>query len=436
MIPTKLREKLFAGDAGAVFRGMIVLAMGTGMARLIGVASIPILTRIYSPSDYGTLAVFSSLVALVAPALTLRYVLAVPLPRTNQMAAALLVLSGITLLTTTLALIALLWVSKEALFGWLSMEVLLPWWWLAIAGGVVVAAYEALSLWATRQRAYRRIAQTKITQSLMGELTKLCLGLLGVKPLGLLIGSVVEQSGGSATLLVSFRRQIGSALRKVRRRHVQFAAWHYRGFPGYRLPSQFLLVFSTQAPAMFSAALFGASATGQLGLALMALALPTNLIGQSVGQAFYGEIARLKKGSYTRLKTLVYTVQKRLFMVGVPVAVSIVILGPYAFELVFGPEWSVAGTYAAILAPYVLLQLTSAPLVQVLNVLNAQRSFLLINAVRTLGLLAIYYFTSRLELTHKSFVSTISFFLFAFYLSVSAYIIYVVRKSSDSQGKG
>ena len=74
----RILNKITAGESGDVFRGMLVLLLGSGVARLIGIGVIPILTRIYTPEEYGVLAVYTSFVAILAPLLTLRYVQAIP----------------------------------------------------------------------------------------------------------------------------------------------------------------------------------------------------------------------------------------------------------------------------------------------------------------------------------------------------------------------
>lgn len=310
------------------------------------------------------------------------------------------------------------------------MQILASWWWLVVLGGLAVAFYEAMSLWATRRRAYKIIAQTKVVQAIMGEAIKLVMGLLHIKPFGLLLGQLVERSGGTGAFMSRFWPDFKRNIHYVRKGRIRVLARYYQGFPIYRLPSQFLLVFSTQAPAMFAAALYGAQTTGQLGLALMALALPSNLIGTSIGQVFYGEVARLKKGSEALIKELAILVQKRLLIAGVMPTVIILFFGELIFHVIFGKKWMAAGHYASILSPYVLLQLTSAPLVQIFNIYNAQAAFLIINVVRTLGLIAIYWICSNRNLPATQFTELLSGFLFLFYLFITFYVFHVVNKAS------
>src|SRR5690554_359562 len=130
----KVLSKAFGGSASNVFKGMATLALGSGIARIIGIAAIPVLTRLYSPEAFGVLAVFSALLAILAPLLTLRYVLAVPLPRHDGMAFNLLIMSASLMLVMTLLISLLLWIFGEQLLSILSMEALAPWRWLIVFG--------------------------------------------------------------------------------------------------------------------------------------------------------------------------------------------------------------------------------------------------------------------------------------------------------------
>lgn len=429
---SRIRDYIFSGKAGSVFRGMAMLAIGTGIARLIGVASIPILTRIYTPTDYGLLTIYTAIVAIAAPILNLRYTLAIPLPRNNRIAINLLALSAMIMCATTTIISLMLFIFAAKILPSLSSKEMTPWWWLIPIGAIAVSTYEALSLWATRQRSYKIIAQTKIIQSIFGESVKLSLGFFGLTKIGLLLGSIVQQSGGILFFLSRFKDDFEKNIKHVRLKYLKLLIYHYRSFPIFRLPSQFLLAFSIQSPAMFTAVLYGAGTTGQLGLALMALAIPSNLIGQSLGQAFYGEIARYKKGSEKQIRELTYSVQKKLFIVGIPISAFIFFYGENIFSILFGRNWQEAGVYASILSPYILLQLTSAPLIQILNIYNSQKTFLLINIFRVIGLFGIFQISTHFSLPSKTFVSIISIFLSMFYLIISIYILKIVKTNMSA----
>ncbi|MCJ8142583.1 oligosaccharide flippase family protein [Ancylobacter sp. A5.8] len=423
----RIIDGLLTGSAGRVYRGMMTLTMGSAAARLIGVASIPILTRIYAPTDYGVLSVFTSLVALMVPIMTLRYAVAVPLPRHDAMAMNLLVLAGGLMLGMSLVWAVILWTFGPALLGLLSMEKLEPWRGLIVVGAMLTATYELMMMWATRRRAYRVIARTSVTQSLIGEALKISLGLLGLKPAGLLLGQIAGQSGGIGTFLTKFKANFLRNWPKVSVQRIAFLARYYRSFPAFRLPSQFLLALSIQSPMLFIASTYEAGVAGQFGLATMALALPANLISQSIGTAYYGEAAALSKKAPGKIYALTRKLQINLLAIGILPTTILFLWGDLIFYYAFGHRWDEAGRFAMALAPYLFVQITSTPLIQSLNIFNKQLVFLFINAAR-LAILALAFVLSRkLALDAPTFVAIYSVIMTIFYASISVFIILFLR---------
>src|SRR5690606_21363455 len=124
------------------------------------------------------------------------------------------------------------------------------------------------------------------------------------------------------------------------------------------------------------------------------------------------------------------SVQKRLFLIGLPVTAIAIFLSEWLFGIVFGFEWIEAGKYAGILAPYSLFLLTSTPLVQVLNVFGSQSIFLMINVCRSCGLFLLLLIGKSFELEANDFVVLISAFSSLFYILITALIIFYVRREA------
>lgn len=425
----ELAHRQLQGESGDVFRGMITLAMGAGLARIVGIASIPILTRLYSPDDYGVLAVYTSIVTVLVPILTFRYVTAIPLPKTDAMAFNLFVLCAKLIVLGTVLIALTLGLFGHTVLGWFSMEELAPYWWLIAIGVMGTASYELFSMWATRKKDYKVIAKTQFSQSLLGNVIKIGFGILAVKPLGLVFGQIVAQSGGIGSYIKNAVKDFRVSWSSVSNKKQKLLASYYQDFPKYRLPSQFLLVLSTQAPVLMMAALYDKSTTGHLSLAIMALALPVNLIGGAMSKAYYAEIASIGKTDVEKIKRITISTQAKLFTLSLPVTIIFMIVAKPLFSISFGKEWAVAGSYAAILAPFILLQFTSSPLVQVINILGNQIQFLTINVIRIIGLFFIYALVLRYSPPPENFVAAISVFLFLFYFGISVFIFKVMDSS-------
>ncbi|MBF8224516.1 lipopolysaccharide biosynthesis protein [Halomonas sp. 328] len=383
-------RKIFGGTASSVFKGMAVLAVGSGIARVVGIAAIPVLTRLYSPEDFGALSVFSALISIISPLLTLRYVLAIPLPNHDGMAFNLLVFSSGIMLGFMLLISALLLVFGEHVLAIFSMEILAPWWWLISIALLTSASYEMMTLWATRQRNYRIIARTNIWQSVIGSLVKILFGLMAIKPGGLLLGQVFANGGGSGSLFRAHGVEFKKNLKFLRWSRMKKVGWRYRDFPFFRVPSQFFLALSSSAPLLFMAVLYDAQTTGQLGLALMALGLPLQLFGRTLAKAFYAEAANLGRKNPGKIRSMARAVIKRLLLFSILPAAVLFFFGPVLFSLVFGHEWELSGTFASILSVYLVAQFSQTPVAHVFYIFDGQKQLLLLNFQRLLILLACF----------------------------------------------
>ena len=101
-------------------RNVLTLLSGTVLAQAIPIILSPVLSRIYTPEEFGIFAIFSSFAAAFAAIATFRYELAIMLPEKESSAVNLLRLSFIiTVLLTALSFLFILLFSHQ-LPVWLS----------------------------------------------------------------------------------------------------------------------------------------------------------------------------------------------------------------------------------------------------------------------------------------------------------------------------
>lgn len=426
----RVKNKILNSESGNIIKGMFTLFLGAGSARIVGLISIPILARLYSPEDYGVLALYVSLVSILVPLMTLRYVQAIPLPKGDALAFNLLSLCVKLIIISTLLISIVLAAFGVEIMNWFNMGELVPWRWLIVVGAAGTAFYELLTLWATRKRDYGLVARTQFMQSLVGNIFKIFLGLLAFKPSGILIGQFISQSAGITMLLTSARRDFNKNIAHIKFKKEMFVAKIYQGFLWFRLPSQFLMVISLQAPILITARIYDANITGQFSFTMMALLLPSNLIAAGISRAYYAEIAAVGRKEPAKIKRITIDIQKKLFLLGLPIAISIYLFSESLFVILFGESWRMAGVFSSILAPYVLLKFTSSSLDQVFNVIGNQAIYLLINGLRIVGFVLIYFYCLNNELDVLSFVRILSVFMTSHYLFVSILVLVFVHSAS------
>lgn len=413
---TAAKQRLSGGSSAGVFKGMATLALGNGMAKIVGLLSIQILTRIYSPEHFGALSVFTAILLILSPLMTLRYELAVPLPGKDGAAMTLMALSGTLLLLMTVVLGTLIWLAGPFLLSWTSMEAITRYRGLLVLALFLAGLYEVLQIWAVRRRAYPVIARTQLQQSLVGAVAKIGMGVAGWTSAGLLAGHVTGAAAGMMALGRAFHRDVRRFWRHVTPRRGLTMLRRYSAFPVYRLPAQLLQIVSSQSPLLLTAAIYDAGTTGQLGLALMTLALPMTLLGHTTSKAYYAEIASLGRKRPEQIRAVTHAVIKRLLVFSIAPALLLLAFGEGLFALAFGVQWVLAGELAAILAIYLLFQFIHAPASHLLSLFERQRLLLLLNVQRTVLTIACFSAAYLLELPITSVILLYSVTLAAHYL--------------------
>lgn len=413
--------------SNSIFKNMTILASGSAAKMAIAILLTPIITRIYIPEHMGVLAVFTSLTGMMMPFATLRYSMAIPLPQHNGAAMNLVILCGSILIIFSIVVGLLFWIFAEDILSLISMEKLFPYWWLLPISVLFTGLYEILINWGIREKAFKSIAQTKAWQTIVGSVVKIVMGLFGIKPLGLLIGQIFNQAGGLLRLLTLFLEKFKLTWKHVTFRRIFFLSKYYSDFPVYRLPSQFLLVFSAKSLLLFFAWQYGAETTGQLGLALMIIAIPMTLFGQTTGQAYYAEIAKIGIKKSTEISEATKNITKKLFIVGILPFLTLFFFGQGLFQIVFGDSWHQAGLFASILAFYLLAQFIASPITNVLNVIGKQAVFFKLNSIRTIGMIAILYISFLIGFKAHETVFFYSISLSLYYVLVSLTVFKLIR---------
>jgi len=360
----KLHEKGF-------IRNVALISSGTFFAQLLNIAATPLLTRLYTPEDFGILAVYASLLSLVVIG-AWRYQLAIPLPEEETDAANLLVLSGLALLSTTLLVAVGVWLLGAQIAAWTNTPELEKYLWLLSPGFLMAGCYQIFNYWAIRQKAYGHLAQTKLSQGLGQVITQLALGAINLRPLGLLVGDVIGRASGSGRLAALALKDHQAAFRQVSLAKVLYVARRYWRFPFFSSPSALLNTAGLQLPTVLIAAHYGQQIAGWFMLGQRVIAIPMVLVGVSVSQVYLSEAAQLATVSPRRLQQLYFKTARRLFMIGILPIAGLGVFAPWLFSVVFGEAWLEAGKYVQLLAVMFLVQFVVTPLSQTLNVLERQ----------------------------------------------------------------
>lgn len=378
-------------------RNVAIVASGTAGAQAITMGFSPIITRLYGPEVFGIVGSFLAVLAVLTPMVALTYPIAIILPEDDEDARGLSRLSMlITIISSALAAL-IISQSNDKLLTIFGLEELNGYLMLVPLAMLFAGIHQIVEQWIIRKKKFRLSAKVAIAQSFIINSSKAGFGLLYPIATPLIILSTV------ASLLYAIMLALGLNLEKDNAKPVKtneklslFAlAKKFKDFPIFRAPEVALNAASQGLAVLMLAAFFGPASAGFYTLGRTVLAMPSALLGKSIGDVFYPRLAEAahKKEDITALVT---QATKALALAGILPFGLIIAIGPWLFSLVFGSEWQTAGEYARWLSVWCFFGFINTPSVKALPVLNAQFFLLcsstLMLVARAAALAAGYYF--------------------------------------------
>ena len=370
MIFQRILNRIF--PASSFGRNVGLLAGGTFVGQIVGLVAVPIITRLYTPADFGVVGVFASVIAVLQIFTAFAYHRAVPLPKSDSEGLIIIVLSALCLVGMVALLSVVLIVFGSGFLGWLNCPELLPYSWLIPVAVFFGGSYEIASAWTIRQKHFGVLSRTKIHQATGMAATQIGLGLGGVGLFGLIMGDILGRSLGTLNLLLPIYREHKQDVVQIQGVQLRSSLKKYRGFPLFHVPFMLLSQAGLYLPTMLIAALYDPAAGGIFLLAYRVLHYPLAVIGRSVARVYLAEAAEAVRDEPERLRPLFQSTFWQLFLIGIAPLGILALTGPLLFGLIFGEAWSEAGRYAQWLALPVLLQFAIAPLIQTLLVMERQ----------------------------------------------------------------
>lgn len=408
-------------------RNITLIAGGTAFAQALGIMFSPIITRIYPPDQYGVLTAYTAVLGLLAISASFDYQKAIPIAKDEDQAVNLLVLSISSLLFSTLIIVIVLAFFGNFFLDLLDSKILASYKYLIPVGMLFTGAYNIVLQWGFRDRNYKVITRTKISQSIAANLTKVILGMMKFGPIGLIVGVIIGQSAGITSLAAPVIKK-KRLLSTISFQKIKIVLRRYINFPLYSAPSNYVYTAGNNIPVVLLTSLFGSAVTGLFGLANSIIKLPMNLIGNSVAQVFYSEAANIGKTNPQKIKRLSVKLIKKLALIALVPLITLLLFGPWLFAFVFGAEWYDAGVYARILSVMVYFHFIALPIGRILEIFERQREGLIFNIIRLLMVLSVFFIAKRFDFTSYQTVALYSFSNSITYIALLAMVMKIMNQ--------
>src|SRR5690625_38563 len=360
-------------------RNVVLVATGTAGAQAITMAFSPIITRLYGPEAFGLLGTFTAVLAILMPIAALTYPIAIVLPKRDDDARAIAKLSLQLAVVISLITAAVFLMGDRALAQLLGLQTISSFLLLIPLAMLFNAMQQVMQQWLIRKKEFKVSARIAVSQSLILNSTKAGVGPFYPAGAALILLATLGNALYAAQLWFGARRwsNVNDHINQVQDElpKAKTVAYQHRDFPIYRMPQVMINFFSTSIPVFVLAGVFGPATAGFYTLSRTVMSSPAQLLGKSVGNVFYAQIAELVNAGKDPRRYL-YRATVGAFLVAVIPFSIVMVWGVPLFKLVFGAEWSVAGEYARWVALWMLFSLAARPAIAIIPVINAQGWFL------------------------------------------------------------
>lgn len=342
---------------------------GTTVAQAIPIAITPILTRMYTPEDFGVLALFVAITTILGSVANGRYELAIMLPTDDDDA---INIAAMGLLIATV-LSVLLFFPAIFMNSYIVTKLDNPsiGFWLYFVPPVVwlLGLYNILNYLNNRKKCYKDMAKATVYKSVAQASVQLTYGAFKATASGLILGQIASSVVANTRLGINALRQY--AFRQVSWLYMRRMAKRYIDFPKYSMWSVLANTLSYQLLNMLITLFYSVATLGFYSLAQRILGMPSQLIGNAIGQVYFQQ-ASIEKQKTGKAVNIFKSTTKKLVVLSFTFFIPLYFILPLVFAIAFGEEWRIAGEYAQIILPIFIFRFVSAALSNTNNLFEKQ----------------------------------------------------------------
>ena len=423
------------------FKNLFLLTTGVGVSQLIPLFLLPILTRFFSPTDFGVLAIFLAIVQLLAITTTLRLEMAIVLPKKDT-DAALLCLTAMLFLSVFSILffiiLFLLWsfiVNTEIteyydtvgykIFG-LNIENLIkykkdtyiPFFYLIPIGSFCLGLYNILYSWNNRMELYKNMSFSQITHSIFSTPLSILFYFTPLKKIGLILGQVIGRFIACLLLLKNIYITLKIISRKELFSKSIFLVKEYKKFIIFETPHAMLNFISQKYIIGVFTSLFGLFTVSIFDLADKIIAKPLGLISNSFKTVFYKRLTTAKDKLTIFKKTLIL-----MTVISFVLTIPFYIIPDSFFVILLGPEWVDTGRYIKLLCPLLFSRFIFNVVTPSISYTMQNHYLLFWQIFYFLGLVFLFIFSKGLSVENVIFIYAIFGALMYFLLGFISFLV-------------
>lgn len=398
-------------------KNVLTLMTGTTIAQAIPIAVTPILTRIYTPNDFGMFALFLAITAITGAIANGQYEQAILLPKSDEDAINLFALGVVITIVFSFLLLVIVLFFNTSIAILLGNKELKNWLLLVPLSTLLTGVYNSLNFFNIRKKKFKNVSISLVSRAASLSLSQVLIGLIALGPIGLILGQIISYFSGNIILYKTLVKANNNCV--ISKKNIEKQAKVYRKFPVFSLPSIFLNSINLNTINFLISSIFSFATVGYFSLTQRIIGIPARIIGSSFSQIYFQKASQefnvMGRTEIIFIKTL-----KKLALISIPLFLILFLVAEPMFEFVFGEEWRISGTYAKILVPLAAVRFISSSLSNTLAIHQKQQYSLFINLSLLLSTIVIFAIG---EIFKYSFINVL--ILYAVVLSIE-YFLFII----------
>lgn len=379
------------------------------IAQILGLILMPVVTRLFTPQDFGLLALFISITSILGTISCLQYDFAIMLPKDDEKALNLLSASLICATIVSLFIGLVLWQLKNVLLPLFNAQMIEDYVWAIPAAIFIIGSTQALTSWNSRAKHFTRISLSRIIQSTICHPSRIIFGLARVTTAWALILTLLASQMIAAMFLgaTMARLYLKKIVESVSLSKMISAMKCYQNFPKYNIWSSLIVGASLELPILMFSYSFSSFWVGCFALARNILRIPLSSIGTAIYQPFFQKTAAMNVNNEELKPAVINVFETLLSLIVIPLT-AISVLGEDIFSFVFGQQWRIAGIIARMFCFSIIVEFATAPAGSLFDTLGKQKAALFLN----LNLFAIRFTGLTIGVFFENFMLAILLFVF------------------------
>jgi lipopolysaccharide exporter len=361
----------------AFVKNVLVVMSGTALAQVLSFALSPIISRLYSPADFGVFGSFTAILGLVGAGITLEYSQALMLPKKKDEAFGLFVISCLFSFLTAVLCIVICLIAPGFIINF--MKAPNAWVLVLLVIGVLTSGLnQTFQAWCIRVKAFKHTSASQVIRSFSANGMQIGLGYLKGGALALILAVTLGNMLATVNLAKVVLQDLKVLWRSIRWKQLWQLAKKYRDFPLYSASTNVIQSLSTGLPIFLLTHYYGIAVAGAYAFGIRLIQAPMELVLNALRQVLYQKASETyNEGGH--LVPLYLKITGGLFAVGFLPSLILFIWAPQIFSWIFGAQWHTAGVFARSLVLWLLFLFCNLPAILFTRIIRMQNRMFFYN---------------------------------------------------------